>query len=61
LRWCCQKCGYCGHFHLFIRHRRLNTRFSNEEQNLITCCKEQYDELVAYYQERWDDYYASRF
>lgn len=61
LRLCCKKCGYCENFHVFLRHRRLNTRYVNEEQNWITCCDEQFNELVDYYKERWDEYYSSRF
>jgi hypothetical protein len=51
-------CKCCGRPQLNIRERRLNTAYYNEDQNWLTSCKDCFDEVVAYYKERWDDYYA---
>ena len=32
--------------------------FVDESKNFLTSCKECYDDVQAYWLERWDDYYA---
>lgn len=52
-------CPCCQCFFHYPKRRRLNTQYADEEQNWVTCCKPQYEELFEYYKERWEDYYAS--
>lgn len=42
--------------------RSLNTRYmDSESSNYSLCCKNLYEEIIEYYEERWNDYYSSRF
>jgi hypothetical protein len=54
LGWCppCEKL-----FH-YPKRRRLCTQYSKEEDNWVTCCEEQFNEINDYYKERWQDYWS---
>ena len=50
-------CKYCNKF-CYVKRRRQNTAYADEESNWITCCKHQYEEIQEYLAERWADYYG---
>jgi hypothetical protein len=54
-------CGCCQRLQGGIELRRLNTAFANDEENLMRSCLPCYEEMYAYYEERWADYYAGRY
>jgi len=39
--------------------RRRNTQYIDEEDNWVFMCDECFELELAYWQERWDEYYAS--
>ena len=54
-------CPFCGRCHLpwNVKRRRLNTLYADDKQNYMTSCKSVYEDTIAYYQERWEDYHSS--
>ena len=56
-RWFCQG---CNRFRGTIERRRQNTMYEDDESNYVTCCAECFEEIEAYWQERWDEYYSGR-
>lgn len=60
--------GYCGcpyhkrRWFIYPPTIRMDTRYEDETSNWITICEELYeDEIAPYWQERWDEFYNSRF
>jgi cyclopropane fatty-acyl-phospholipid synthase-like methyltransferase len=51
-------CPYCEKFFHYPKRRRLCTQYANEEDNWVTCCEEQFNEINDYYKERWQDYWS---
>ena len=53
-------CSGCNRFKLTIERRRQNTMYEDDESNYVTCCAECFEEIEAYWQERWDEYNSGR-
>lgn len=53
-------CSCCGRWRRDIKRRRQNTEYADEESNYITVCMECYEQIVDYWNERWEEYWASR-
>lgn len=56
--WCprCQRWLCRG-----VKRRRQNTAYQDEESNYITVCRECFDEVEEYWDERWKEYHNSIF
>lgn len=59
--------GHCDcpchrrHWLIYPKTFRMRTMYQEEASNYITCCKEFYEsEIASYWDEMWEDYYASR-
>jgi hypothetical protein len=60
--------GYCNcpnhkrHWFIYPSTIHMNTRYSDEKDNWITCCEEFYgNEIAPGIKELWEEYYNSRF
>ena len=53
-------CPGCKRFTSTIERRRQNTLYPDDESNHVTCCSECFDEVQAYWEERWDEYNSGR-
>lgn len=55
-----RKCPCCGCWVAAsdIQRRRMNTMYYDEEMNWTTSCTPCFEEIEAYWAERWRDYYA---
>lgn len=53
------KCPCCETETNDVERRRLNTNYYNDDLNFLTSCQQCYEDTLAYYAERWQDYYAN--
>ena len=53
-------CVCCDRYFKYPKRRRINTAYEDDSMNYTRQCKECYDATIAYYEEMWADYYASR-
>jgi hypothetical protein len=54
-------CGCCQRYFVYPKRFHRNTAYVNAESNYGYLCKDCQEEENAYYQDLWDDYWASRF
>lgn len=52
-----ESCAICSRKG-YIKKRRLNTRYVDDERNFLTSCLKCYDQAYDDYAEMWNDYYA---
>lgn len=50
----------CQRYFVYPKKRRMNTQYENEESNYCEVCKECYEEIEEYWEERWAEYNAGR-
>lgn len=49
-------CPYCHRwFQYSTKRRRQSTAYIHEEDNYIVCCDDCFEEVEAYWKERWDE------
>jgi len=53
-------CG-CQSLSFTLKYRRQNTQYVDDRSNWVKSCKPCFEEIEQYNQERWDEYYASRY
>lgn len=53
-------CQGCNRFRLDIERRRQNTMYEEDASNYVTCCMECFEEVQAYWDERWEEYNSGR-
>ena len=55
------QCQQCRKWFKYPKRRRQNTAYVDDEKNYVICCDKGFEEIEAYWAERWAEYYSSCF
>lgn len=53
-------CPMCNRWFVYPKRRQMNTQYEDEESNYIKVCKDCFEDVESYWQERWDEYNSGR-
>lgn len=54
-------CPICGRWFQFsTKKRKQNTAYVEDEKNYIVCCKSCFEDVEAYWDERWKELYEDQ-
>jgi hypothetical protein len=54
-------CPMCQTYFTYPKKRRMNTAYIEEKSNYCCVCKDCYQEVEAYWDERWSEYNSGRY